>query len=179
VIIVELNSLVVQILVENKLELAQGKTQKELVVISDKPVNQKIKSALRELLQECEVLFTEDLKPSTHLALQALFRNSYMDIPYPIMWKSKKSELDRHIEIFYQCQEEVDVDRIWEPLCTILIEDGFLNTWTIGNKTYNKAVASAMTQNKPRETSINEEDVKDLDILLNAYPSVDEFLKHI
>lgn len=80
---------------------------------------------------------------------------------------------------------DIDVmDPVWGQVTKILEGDGYFKSWTIqveGSQevTINPDVVRAISTHKVRSEVITEEDIKDLNIFLNASGSVDEFLGRI
>jgi hypothetical protein len=177
---------------KNKCELLQD--GKRLLVLSSKPLPLTEKNLIKYYLEGIQsqqevklpVVFETGPKNETLIALKRLVykisSQTRCSIKHDFSSPDKKPT---HMKITFTCVgknedcDELDNDATWEEICAIMNNDGYFESWEFQDFFYNKAAAAALATNKCMSHSVTTEDVKDVCILVNAYPTVDEFLAHV
>jgi hypothetical protein len=147
-----------------------------LVITCPELPNNKLGSELLNMIpSDVGVVFLAALKRSTLMELSMIMAQSGM--PPLIMTDG------RHLTINAQGPSVPEVhDEIWDRFQELLKKDGFPTSWEIIINNEDKIVydvkmsREAETQHAIRDTSIGQDDLTDLHIMLEASQSVDQFL---
>ena len=173
-------------LARNKCELIQDGSR--LLVMSPKPLPPTERSLIMQYLKEVPLTVEFEIGPKneTFIALKRLVYKISERTRCSIKHSFSSPEKNQtHMKVAFTCVgksedcDELDSDAVWEELCEIMNNDGFFESWEFQDFFYNKAASAALAQNKCMDHSVNAEDVQDVNILVNAYPTVEEFLAHV
>lgn len=137
---------------------------KSYLLITPKALDDYTKRSISECVS-VPVYYKVGVKHGTLITIAAMFKQTVSETPDIL-------ERGDHLNI----QSTEDAEQLWPKICDLLCLDGYYKQWQLNNLVYDKGVVEEVQRRKYSETCIDPMDVK---ILANAYPTVEEFLKHI
>ena len=133
-----------------------------IVVWAPKPVPDKI---LQSIFPGTTVKMVVNIKPDTKERLRQLFSETGCSVQYK----------GRHLEI--KVPDGSDPGN-WDGLCEVLSEDGYLESWQLGDKRYDSMAVKALESN-PKGHKIDAIDIGLLHDALDKAKTVEDILNNI
>jgi len=146
-----------------------------VVVTSPQALPDDIKQEIKRQSVPFEITFRVGPKARTSQALWRIVTQNTTGGPLSLSVEEPKP---RHALL--NITGEVNLLVAWPHLCKALEEDGYFNSWECGELFYNKFAVKALQSHKwTRQTSINKDDLLNLEIALGSCHDVNDFINSI